>query len=73
MKSMKKIKIYLKNMKYKDAPIWIIIRERIKNIMFDIDRIMNMLDCNNSIEIWEEGIELAKNIKAINALIIGIH
>ena len=42
-------------------------------MLFDIDKIMDMIDCNNSIEIQEKGIELAKNIKSINAFILPVH
>ena len=30
--------------------------------MYNIDKIMDMLDCNNSMETQEKGIELAKNV-----------
>lgn len=38
--------------------------------MFDIDRIMNMLDCNNSVETQERGIKLGKKVKNINVFIL---
>ena len=41
--------------------------------MFDIDKIMDMIDWNNSIEIQEKGIELAKNVKCINVFILPKH
>lgn len=41
--------------------------------MYDIDEIMDMLDGNNSTEIQEKGIELAKNIKCINVFILPLH
>lgn len=37
--------------------------------MCDIDKIMDMLDWNNSIEVQERGIELAKKVKSINVFI----
>ena len=40
--------------------------------MCDIDQIMDMLD-SDDIEIEEEGIELAKNIKCINVFILPMH
>lgn len=39
-------------------------------MMYNIDKIMDMLDCNNSIEIQKKGIELAKNVKCINVFIL---
>ena len=30
--------------------------------MYNIDEVMDMLDCNNDVEIQEKGIELAKNV-----------
>ena len=42
-------------------------------MLFDIDKIMDMIDCNNSIEIQEKGIELAKNVKCINVFILPEH
>lgn len=41
--------------------------------MFDIDQIMNMLDWNKDIKTQKKGIELAKNIKCINAFILPMH
>ena len=41
--------------------------------MYNIDEIMNMLDWNNSIEIQQKGIELAKLIKSINIFILPMH
>ena len=41
--------------------------------MYNIDEIMDMLDCNNSVEIQEKGIELAKNVKCINVFILPKH
>lgn len=38
--------------------------------MYKIDELMNMLDCNNSIEIQEKGIELAKNVKNIKVFVL---
>lgn len=37
--------------------------------MFDIDYIMELIDCNNSIENQMRGIRLAQNIKCINAFL----
>ena len=37
--------------------------------MYDIDEIMDMLDWNNSEEVQQKGIELAKNIKSLNAFV----
>ena len=41
--------------------------------MYNIDEIMDMLDCNNSMETQEKGIELAKNVKCINVFILPEH
>mgnify|MGYP004579359781 FL=1 len=41
--------------------------------MYNIDKIMDMLDCNNSMETQEKGIELAKNVKCINVFILPKH
>ena len=41
--------------------------------MYNIDEIMNMLDWNNSLETQQKGLELAKNIKSINAFILPVH
>ena len=41
--------------------------------MYNIDEIMDMLDCNNSVETQEKGIELAKNVKCINVFILPEH
>lgn len=41
--------------------------------MFDIDQIMNMLDWHKDIKTQKKGIELAKNIKSINAFILPVH
>ena len=41
--------------------------------MYNIDEIMDMLDCNNSVETQENGIELAKNVKCINVFILPEH
>ncbi len=41
--------------------------------MYDIDRIMDMLDSNNTIKMQEKGIRLAKNIKSINVFILPMH
>ena len=41
--------------------------------MYNIDEIMDMLDCNNSVETQEKGIELAKNVKCINVFILPKH
>ena len=41
--------------------------------MYDIDEIMKMLDWNNSVEIQQKGVELAKDIKTINAFILPLH
>lgn len=41
--------------------------------MFDIDEIMDMIDWNKDIETQKKGIELAKNIKTINAFILPLH
>ena len=38
--------------------------------MCDIDEIMNMLDWNNSEEVQQKGVELAKGIKTINVFIM---
>lgn len=38
--------------------------------MNNIDQIMNMLDWNNSLEIQQEGVELGKSVKCINAFIL---
>ncbi len=37
--------------------------------MVDIDYIMELLDWNNSIEKQEQGVELAQNVKCINAFL----
>lgn len=42
-------------------------------MVYNIDEIMDMLDCNNSVEIQEKGIELAKNVKCINVFILPKH
>ncbi len=41
--------------------------------MYNIDKIMDMLDCNNNIEIQKRGIELARKIKSINVFILPKH
>ena len=41
--------------------------------MYNIDEVMDMLDCNNDVEIQEKGIELAKNVKCINVFILPEH
>lgn len=41
--------------------------------MFDIDQIMDMIDWNKDIKTQKKGIELAKNIKSINAFILPVH
>lgn len=41
--------------------------------MYKIDDIMNMLDCNNNIEIQEKGIDLAKEVKCIKVFIFPKH
>ena len=41
--------------------------------MYNIDEVMDMLDCNNDVEIQEKGIELAKNVKCINVFILPKH
>ena len=41
--------------------------------MYKIDEIMEMLDCNKSIEMQEKGIKLAKNVKGINVFIMPKH
>lgn len=41
--------------------------------MYNIDKIMDMLDCNNNIEIQKKGIELARNVKSINVFILPKH
>lgn len=38
--------------------------------MYNIDDIMKMLDCYNSEEIQQKGIELAKDVKSINVFIM---
>ena len=37
--------------------------------MYDIDKIMDMLDWNNTMEIQEKGRDLARNIKCINVFL----
>ena len=41
--------------------------------MYDIDKIMEMLDWNNSSEIQNRGVELAKNVKSINVFLQPLH
>lgn len=41
--------------------------------MYNIDEVMDMLDCNNDVEIQEKAIELAKNVKCINVFILPKH
>jgi len=41
--------------------------------MSDIDKIMQMLDCNNDKEVQQKGIELAKDIKSINIFMRPMH
>ena len=41
--------------------------------MYNIDKIMDMLDCNNSVGVQEKGIELAKNVKCINVFVLPKH
>ena len=41
--------------------------------MYDIDEIIKMLDWNNSIEVQEKGIELARDIKCINAFMFPVY
>ena len=41
--------------------------------MHDVDKIMAMLDWNESIETQQQGIELAKNINSINVFIQPLH
>ena len=37
--------------------------------MSDINEIMKMLDCNNSLEVQQKGIELARNVRCIRAFV----
>ena len=41
--------------------------------MYNIDKIMDMLDCNNSVGVQEKGIEFAKNVKCINVFVLPKH
>lgn len=41
--------------------------------MCNIDEIMDMLDWNNSIEVQQKGLFLAKDIKSINVFILPMH
>ena len=41
--------------------------------MYNIDEIMDMLDCNNSMETQEKGIKKKKNVKCINVFILPEH
>lgn len=41
--------------------------------MCNIDEIMDMLDWNNSAEIQQKGIEIAKYVRSINAFVLPMH